>query len=250
MKVSVITINRNNAEGLERSIRSLEAQSAACEYIVVDGGSTDHSMDIVRQSKAVTRFLSEKDNGIYHAMNKGLSMASGDYVYFLNSGDEFYSSKVLSAVSALAGPGIIYGNIILKNAVRQKLVPPGKLDVPFFMTGTLWHPCAFVKRELFDSAGPFNESMRIAADYEFFIRAVLRHNADYRYADIDISLYDMSGISNRPENSALESEERRMSWELNFSLPVIEAFEDYTRLLRSGEYKWGKRLKSLMFWTS
>lgn len=245
LKISVITINRNNREGLTRTMDSVSKQAVRpFEYIVVDGASTDGSEVLVKERKDVVNlFISEKDEGIYDAMNKGIDRCTGDYVYFLNSGDEFYSDSVIERLnSEKADSDLIYGNMIWKSSGKQ-MVPPLQLDVPLFVLGTLWHPCVLVKRSVFLTYGPFNKSFRITGDYEFLLRVLIRYGISYRYINIDISLYDTTGISNSPGQADLESRERQQSWDLNFSGPVREAMFDYVKTLRSSELKWGKRIR-------
>src|SRR5688572_2580399 len=99
MKLSIITINLNNRDGLQKTIQSVASQTGvAVEFIVVDGGSVDGSADLIKNSPFVTKYISEKDSGVYHAQNKGIDMATGKYLLFLNSGDYLYESDTLSRV--------------------------------------------------------------------------------------------------------------------------------------------------------
>lgn len=215
---------------------------------MIDGNSSDGSKDLIANEKQyITTSISEDDTGIYDAMNKGINLASGDYIYFLNSGDVFFDLKALLNISQnYFTEDIIYGNTILNNSSHQKLIPPSVLDVSFFMTGTLWHPCVFTKKEAFLKFGLFNTDLRITGDFEFLIRAIIKNGASCKYIDNTISLFDMSGISNNPKNISLEIEERIKSWKLNFSDFEINVFEEHTKILRSGEYKWGRILKKIL----
>lgn len=244
MTISVITINRNNRAGLLRSLDSVAQQtSRPFEYIVIDGASDDGSRELAQSRQDVVTFLSsEKDEGIYDAMNKGLAHCTGDYVYFLNSGDAFSHAKVLEQLSNRKPEAdLIYGNMIWQSN-GEKMVPPPVIDIPLFVLGTLWHPCVFVRREVFSRCGGFDKSFRITGDYEFLLRVLIRYGISYKYYDIDISLFDTGGVSNNPALAEQEKKERQRSWELNFSEPVRQVFFDYVKLLRSGELKWGKKI--------
>lgn len=242
LRISVITINRNNKAGLQRSLDSLAAQRVRpFEFIIVDGASGDGSAELALGSKLPTRVISEPDEGIYDAMNKGLKQCSGDYIYFLNSGDAFYDEFVIEQLANLSpGPEVYFGNMVWKSS-GEKLVPPMVIDVPLFVLGTLWHPCVLVKTEVFAQHGAFNKQLKIAGDYEFLLRVLIARGSSYRYTDVTISLYDTLGISNDPAFAELEQRERAMSWELNFSKPVREALFDYVKLQRSAAFKWGTR---------
>ena len=244
-KVSVITINHNNAFGLEKTIDSVVRQVGAdYEFIIVDGDSTDGSKNVITANKdKITNWVSEKDKGIYNAQNKGIAMAKGDYCLFLNSGDILANESVLKNVSIqLIDVDVLYGDIITINAegIKTHLHSPKKINVYEMMISTIWHPSAFIKRELFAKFGGYNEAFKVTGDYEFFIRIVLKHNVQTKYMALAICIFDLGGISNTEEMSALQTQERKKSWQLNFSNPVIETFEENTRLLRSREYKLGK----------
>lgn len=244
-KIAVITINYNNAHGLENTIKSVLGQTSSnFEFIIVDGGSTDESVTVIQRfADKLTTWISEKDNGIYHAQNKGIALTGAEYCLFLNSGDVLAGEKVLESVSChLDETGILYGDIISvnKSGVREYLRSPDKVDVYHMMISTLWHPCAFIKRSIFDTFGGYDEEFRITGDYEFFVRVILKHNIESRHINQAIAVFDLGGISNSPDMSKRQEEERKKSWELNFSDPVIEVFEKKTRMLRSREYKLGR----------
>lgn len=251
IKLSVITINYNNAAGLEKTIRSVSPQlTAEVEFIVIDGGSTDQSAEVIRQhAPAITAWISEKDRGIYHAQNKGLEKAAGEYCLFLNSGDILATNATLGTIlKHLGGEDILYGDIFTLDAEGGKTYRHSnpKPDVHHFMVSTLWHPSAFIRRNLFLNFGLYREELRITGDYEFFIRAILKHGCSTRHIALPIAVFDMGGISNTAGLSDLQAQERKRSWELNFSGTIIAAFEDYTRLQRSREYKLSKFIKAVL----
>jgi glycosyltransferase involved in cell wall biosynthesis len=243
-KISIITINYNNASGLEKTLKSVFSQTYInFESIVVDGGSNDSSLKIIDSYDKITKWVSEKDNGIYHAQNKGISLSTGEYCLFLNSGDELTSPDVLEKVSVhLAGVGILYGDIVTidKKGIKKSLTSPETIDVYQLMISTVWHPSAFIKSSLFRDFGGYNEEFKITGDYEFFIRTILKNNVSTQHVNLRIAIFDLGGRSNLTEFDEEQKIERKKSWELNFTQPVIDVFERKTNLLRSREYKMGK----------
>lgn len=248
-KISIITINYNNDSGLQKTIESVVNQSFQdFEFVVIDGNSKDHSVEIIKKNPRINTWVSEVDKGIYNAQNKGVEKATGEYLLFLNSGDFITDSFVLEKVSSYLGSAdIVYGDLITETITgkRKYESSPQILDTYHFIISTLWHPCAFIHRSVFEKYGNYNEEFKITADYEFFIRTVLRYGVSSRHVKIPIAVFNLSGVSNNPDNNGAQMAERKKSWLLNFSPVVIQTFEDYTRLLRSGEYQIGKKIKSI-----
>lgn len=203
--ISIITINRNNKKGLEKSIQSVISQSySSINYVVVDGDSTDGSVDIIKQySHKIHAWISEPDTGIYDAMNKGLDMITGDYVLFLNSGDFFIHDDVLSDVSKVLfvpDTHLMCGSvtIILKNG-EHTISSPSIKNLYYKM---IPHPGLFYKTILFKKYGVFDTSFRIAGDFEHVLRLLNRNIPLKIYPEI-ISVMDAEGISS--DNVHLES---------------------------------------------
>ena len=207
MKLSIITINYNNAAGLKKTLDSVATQTCTdFEHIIVDGASTDASVEIIRaydQSHIANRrkikWISEPDTGIYNAMNKGVRMAKGEYTLMLNSGDFLVDEHVIEKIiSLLDGTDIIQGNTI-EDCINHKMRNRGygKSDIDFFdvMKGYFLHQAAFCRRDLFDRYGMFDESYRIIADTKFFMICLGNGNASFKYVDIDVANYDLTGIS-------------------------------------------------------
>ena len=207
MKLSIITINRNNAAGLEKTMRSVSTQTfKEFEYIVVDGASTDGSMEVIKELGAEIvhlQWVSEPDSGIYNAMNKGIRMASGDYIQILNSGDclaaDDVAEKMLKSLEEKGNPSILYGNMV-------KCFPDGKrkVDKCFagqeitmlgMFTGTLNHDPAYIRRDLFEKYGYYDESLKIVSDWKWYVEAVILGGEKPQYVDLDVTLFDMTGIS-------------------------------------------------------
>lgn len=210
-KISVITINLNNATGLRRTIESvIEQNYPTIEYIVIDGGSTDGSEDVIKEfSDSIAYWVSEKDKGIYDAMNKAIKISSGDYLNFLNSGDHYNSALSLQKlVENSNNVDIIYGNIkvVDKNTVWTKKYPL-KLTFKYFAKDTLPHPASFIKRELFDTIGLYDTSLKVVADWKFFILSIIKHKASYTYLDEELVYFYFDGISSKPEFRVLIDDE-------------------------------------------
>ena len=232
MLISVITINYNNYSGLKKTIESVHKQSYFnFEHIIVDGGSTDGSNELIQQfSDKLSFWVSEPDNGIYHAMNKGILHASGDYILFLNSGDVFADNNVIESIikSSLDAP-ICIGNMFKRfpdgSISRDKgsaLLLPSLL---VFYKGTINHSCAFIKRSLFDEYGLYDESLKIVSDWKWYLQVVGLKGVKVSYKDIDVSIFDMSGISNTQFN--LEAQERNEVLSSLLPAPLLTDFEKY-----------------------
>ena len=183
MKISIITINYNNAVGLEKTINSVVQQNYKLEYIVIDGGSTDGSQVIIERYKTnITHSLSEQDSGIYNAMNKGISLATGDYLLFINSGDILTKNTAIQEVvnRQCAEDLIICDLVYIKDGKKQIWIPENKLRFDSLYHHSIPHPSTFIKRALFDLIGPYDESLKIVSDWKFFMLAICKHNCTYK----------------------------------------------------------------------
>lgn len=231
-RLSVITICRNDRDALEATIASVRRQrDRDFEYIVVDGGSTDGSLELIRaNADLIDRWVSEADSGIYNAMNKGVRMAAGEYCQFLNAGDTFASDTVTAEVlPELDGSAdVCYGYVLRarrNGRLRRRSLSP-QVDLHLLVqwtSGHIQHQGAFARRSLL-MRHPFDESLRIAADYRFWLEAYL-DGAVFRRIDTTVAVFDNNGISNtNPELS--EAERRRV---LGALLPP-RAAEDFGRV--------------------
>jgi glycosyltransferase involved in cell wall biosynthesis len=196
---SVVTICRNERTRIEKTIQSVLSQThPGVEYVVIDGASVDGTLDIVQTYRAnLTYFASEPDRGIYNAMNKGAAVASGDYLLFMNSGDHFASDDVLQRVSdAGLGDDVIFGYVMNPEGIPKKRLGPARFEpLAYLASSTLPHQATFMRRQLFDELGGFNESYRIVADYELLVRAARLRRSSFRYLPLCISIYDETGVS-------------------------------------------------------
>ena len=267
MKLSIITINYNNAEGLRKTLASVAAQTYAdIEHIIVDGGSTDGSVEVIREyEQSLTsrlsplasrlKWISEPDKGIYNAMNKGIRMATGEYCQFLNSGDWLIDPEATQRMaeqmerinSSRKDPiGVMYGNM-------KKIMPDGMIlhdacnggnDVTLnmFYRGCLNHSPAYISRALFDKYGLYDESLRICSDWKFYLQSLVLGDESVEYVDVDVTMFDMTGISET--NKDLLNKERNQL--LNELIPqgILKDYElyhfsieQYNRLKR--RHLWG-----------
>lgn len=255
MFLSIITINRNDRTGLKQTMESVLRQTSAdIEHIVVDGASTDGSVELIKAlepgySGRLT-WVSEPDSGIYNAMNKGLAMAHGDYVQILNSGDMLASDRVVECVedAALSAgfPHIIYGNMIKVFPDGSVLCDRGfagqKITMLGMYGGTLNHDSTFVRRELFEKYGRYDESLKICSDWEWFFKAVVSGGEVPVYVDVDMTLFKMDGISEDKSMAGVISEERNAVMRRMLPPAVLEDYENYSgyvhMMRRIGRHKW------------
>lgn len=226
--ISIITINFNQSEDLEETIRSVVSQSFKdYQYLVIDGGSTDGSVDVIKKYKEqIHHWVSEKDNGIYNAMNKGIAAAKGNYVLFLNSGDVLTSENALQDfVQHQDFKGdIIYGDYQFVNG--QKIYPD-KITPYYFMKSSLPHQSTFFKRSVFDAMGGFDESYRISADRAFYLKCMVSNQFQWQHIHYPLTLFDLEGISNNPgQLKKKQVEDERL---LQENLGVF--YSDYLKML-------------------
>lgn len=210
MKYSIITINYNNRIGLERTIQSVLCQTYDnYEYIVIDGASTDGSVEIIKKYESkLAYWVSEKDNGIYHAMNKGICHSLGDYCVFMNSGDVFYSDDVLAQVANLGyEEKIIVGNVVSGDGVVIPTRPSRDFSLYHLYSASIPHQASFICTELLKKY-PYDENLKIVSDWKFFLQTLILDNCTLRYIDTIIAEYDLTGISSL--NSDIMLSEKRM----------------------------------------
>jgi glycosyltransferase involved in cell wall biosynthesis len=231
MKFSLITINLNNKIGLEKTIQSIRNQTFTdFEYIIIDGGSVDGSLSVImRYSNNINNWISEQDKGIYNAMNKGIIKTTGEYLLFLNSGDCLVNPKVLEIANNCENKAdLIYGNLIRKKTNKKyKIVKyPGKLSFYHFYANvpSLHQQATFIKRTLFDNYGYFREDFKIISDWEFFLRCIILNNCSTKYIDLNITLFDSTGISSNP--SFDESHLKIQILKSLFPPRVLDDYED------------------------
>ena len=271
MKLSIVTINYNNAEGLRKTLASVAAQTYCdIEHIIIDGGSTDGSVEAIKEYvsanpnndpffKHTIKWISEKDSGIYNAMNKGIEIALGkrvvdafnrseqredknkvlpDYIEILNSGDILVApdvtDRMVRELEKCEYPAILYGNM-LKSYDGKKIerdtcgngmyTPESFL---YFYKGTLNHDCAYIRRDLFEKYGLYNEEMKICSDWEWYVKAIAIGGEKAVYTNIDVTIFDMNGVSeSHGKNAELIKKERREYLEKILPATVLHDYDAF-----------------------
>lgn len=231
MKLSVITINYNNRDGLEKTIKSVINQTSKdMEYIIIDGSSTDGSIDVIkRYNDQINYWVSEPDKGIYNAMNKGVNKASGDYCIFMNSGDCFADEVVVEDVLKIGlKTDIVTGGIVF--GPNNTFYGPKSVTLRHFFKKSLAHQASFIRTSVLREI-PYDETLRIVSDWKFFIEAIVINKHSYSPIDRLIGINEPAG---RGSNRALSDYEHNLV--LHSILPDC-AFEDYDVLLNgSSDY--------------
>ena len=329
MKLSIITINYNNASGLRKTLASVAAQTYRnIEHIIIDGGSTDGSVDVIREYEKQNSLLlgrdgvgltiiwvSEKDKGIYNAMNKGVEIALGkrvvdtfnrstlcgdknkeinrselvedknkgieialgkrvvtedhtsniihntspeslcDYVQILNSGDLLaapdVTERMMNALNSFPSgrdgvgfPSIFYGNMIKKDYTTGKIIGKSR-EVEYslrqYYSSTMNHDCCYFRRDLFDMYGLYDENLKIVSDWKWFLQAIGLGKVKPIYVDIDVTIFDASGISET--NLALRNQERRKVIEELLPPAILADYDKYA--FPTSQYD---RLKKYHLW--
>ena len=236
-KISVITVTWNPGEVFEWTLKSVKEQKFCdIEYIVIDGGSKDGTLDLVsRYIGSISKWVSEPDEGLYSAMNKGLRMANGKYVLFLNAGDIFFDSEVLEKVFSLPEADVYYGETMItdsngKDIGMRRLKAPEVLSWKSLINGMLvCHQSFIVKREL---CREYNTSYRIAADYDWMLDC-LKKAGTVTNTKLIISKFLDGGINKHNIIKALRERFKIMTGNFNFILVVLNHFRIGVRFLFS-----------------
>ena len=254
MKISIITVCKNPGESIKRTVESVLSQTYQdIEYIIVDGESTDGTVEGIRDAverwnggeqqvagvkverwnggveenstlthlhnytgehtgSPLLKFVSEPDTGIYNAMNKGIDLASGEYLLFLNAGDYLVDGDVISKVVENIGKDdglydIYFGDIISEDpATMERCQPPNRLKNINSLKLFFWtvpHAAAFIKKDALTKVGGYDESFKISADYDFFVKAFVAQKMKFNHISLNVSIFQTDGISSDPRNSKL-----------------------------------------------
>lgn len=251
MKISVITVNFNNRNGLAHTLESSVSLRAPAggekEIIIIDGGSTDGSVEEIRKHEnEIAYWCSERDHGIFHAMNKGVARATGDYCIFMNSGDTFATPDVLEKIFSVTfpqpQPDVITGATYYcdPSAGTENLeLPPQKISLGYFFFGnnSLQHQSSFIKTSRLCEF-PYDENLKITSDFKFWLQCLILNDGNYVSTDVPVAKFDTSGISSRPETQkVIEAEIRKTYTDLNLS-KIITDYEQ----LRNLKWKLFKRV--------
>ena len=224
-QLSIITINRNDAQGLEKTLESIWKKQSFkdFEHIIIDGASTDNSINIIKKyASHLSYWVSEPDKGIYNAMNKGIIKAKGNYLLFLNSGDWLENDILARVFKENFTEDIVYADLYqYRNADDIQISPyPDKLTLPFIYNYSLGHPSTFIKRELFKNM-LYEEKYRIISDWAFFIKQILLFNRTTKHLNFAVSYFNVYGISSDPKSGNLIMQERSDFFKNNFNIVYI-----------------------------
>ncbi|GAB3544062.1 glycosyltransferase family 2 protein [Spirosoma fluminis] len=230
--LSIITINLNNKTGLEATIRSVLNQSfKAFEFLIIDGASEDGSVQLIETySDQVTYWISEEDQGIYHAMNKGIRRAEGTYCLFLNSGDWFIDGSVLETVfSRSQTADLLIGRCRVSKGDEQVYITklPEALTLKSFIGNTLPHQATFIKTALFAQFGLYDERYHIHSDYAFWIRALIVGNCSTAALDVLVADYNLDGISSSTEQNPDKPNEIPLILSEYFPERVLQDYQNW-----------------------
>lgn len=214
LKLSIITINYNNLKGLRKTVESVLNQTwQEFEYIIIDGDSTDGSAAYVESKNDLLHYwVSEPDKGVYHAMNKGIAKASGEYLLFLNSGDHFYNTKILGKnTHFVIDYDLIYFNLYVVGETKKFIKEyPDILSFAYFLNESLPHPATFIKKSMIVNYGYYDESLKIIGDWKLFIDCVCKDNVSYKRIDATLSTFYLDGMSSNPDNKNSIVQERQI----------------------------------------
>ena len=249
MKISIITVCKNAESAIERTMLSVVTQSCFnenIEYVIIDGASTDKTIAIIKQyaNKHPTKWISEPDSGIYNAMNKGIKLATGDYLLFLNAGDYLIHYNVIKSLMNLFECetfDLIYGNIFCINPETEQnsiKIAPETPEVDFFYLDTLPHQATFYKKEVFEKFGGYEENFKIISDNILNKKLLCDHHVSAKHIDQVVSVFLGDGISST--NAKLDLDERKIFQKNYFSEKEIAQIKAKHFILPS------KKKKSLL----
>lgn len=226
MKISIITVCYNEAKTIEKTFESIFSQSHKnIESIVIDGGSTDGTIGIIEKYKdKITYFVSEPDEGIYNAMNKGIKVSSGEVLYFLNANDTLYSDDILETVANTFKKGnydFVYSDINFIYPKRNKIEKHNKgINYYSVLSKTICHQTIFYKKSLFDKFGLYDENFSIAADHDFNMKVLTNKRTKTFYLNKTIARFDKTGLSSDAKNKKiLKIENQLIFYKYAFSMP-------------------------------
>ena len=236
-KITVITINYNNAEGLKKTIHTVTTQTYfdKIEYVVIDGGSTDGSKEIIEQNKdKFSYWCSEPDKGIYNAMNKGISHSNGEYLLFINSGDMLFAPDSIEKMYEKLDADIVYGDLcVIYNTKNEAFIKkyPAIINEEYMKNESLPHPSSFIKKNLLERY-KYNENFKIISDWAVFYEQILLNRCSYKHVHEIVSAFYLGGASS---NTSLFNEEKKVFYqEINSSheITVIMPCYNYAHYIK------------------
>lgn len=237
MKVSIITVTYNSGKYLEQTILSIKNQTHKdFEYIIIDGGSTDNTLEIINNySNIVSYWISEKDDGIYNAMNKGIKQATGDIIGFLNSDDIFFDNNVLKLLTETFNENIecVFGDIVFvdndNTSNITRLYSAKNFTLKMFLFGHMPpHPSFYALKTVYNKVGFFKEDYKIAADFDYLVRVFLLHSVKFKYINSTMVRMRVGGVSSTIKNKILLNKEiYRSCRENNLKTNFLKIYSKY-----------------------
>lgn len=201
MKLTIVTVVYNAKEDIYNTLESIKMQNnQKFEYLVIDGGSTDGTLDVIKDSFRVDNYVSEKDNGIYDAMNKGIKLSKGDMIIFLNAGDVFYDDNVVDKITKIKNYeefDVIYGDVVMVNNKKRLKRQPDILSLSYLYTNNLCHQSMIFNKKSFQKIGLFDINEKVFADYKWLIRAYSRKSKFYHLNSVVCEYDNMNGVSSK-----------------------------------------------------
>ncbi len=206
---SIITICYNEAAGIRDTCESIVTQTHKDhEWIIIDGGSTDGTLDIVKHySESISILVSGPDEGIYDAMNKGLALAQGEYVIFMNGGDRFISEEALEWVDASPKRDLIYGDIVFDDLNGKRAYYPDQVAAGYLLKNMVPHQATFYRRSLFEQFGTYDTSYRIAADYDLYVRLLEIGKVSHHHINRPLAIFNRNGVSTSKHHRQIKKRE-------------------------------------------
>lgn len=227
LKISIVTVCKNPGSAIERTIQSVIQQThPALEYIIIDGTSDDGTQELIEKyTNSVSKVISEPDNGIYDAMNKGISQSTGDFIAFLNAGDYLIHPTVVEIVvqkirqAKWTDIDVVYGDVITFEPTNGRAWigenrPLSKLSL---YSGSLPHPATLHHRDAFKKNGLYNSEFKIAGDYEWFVRGHEKNSLSFRHLNVVMAVFINDGISTDAKWRLLHEQEKRRLHEMHYS---------------------------------
>lgn len=231
MKVSIITACYNSESTIEETIRSVQKQTHKdIEYIIIDGASTDKTLEIINNYKdTVTKLISEHDTGVYDAMNKGIKAATGDLLFFLNADDVLINELVVEKFaeeSQKTSAGLLLGNILMLNRYTGELYYEDHkiVDKIRLMISSIFHPATFFRKDVFEMYGLYNENNKIVSDYEWYVN-YFQNGGNYKYINSPVSIFSLGGLSSNEKHKELHKKEYSEVQKKYFSKQEIKKTE-------------------------
>jgi len=208
-KFSIITVCLNEGEAIRDTCESIVTQTNRdFEWIVIDGGSTDGTLEILREYEdSIDCLISEQDSGIYNAMNKGAAKASGHYLIFMNGGDRFACSDALLFASQAQGAQMLYGDVYLGDQSGDVETYPDVVESGYMLRKMIPHQTTFYERATFEAVGGYDESFKIAGDYDLYVRLFELEGITHQHIPHPIAIFDLEGVSNSKDFRQLRKRE-------------------------------------------